>query len=129
MAHRACAGRSALRPAAAVRRLGKAETAYRKVTFHKEHLDQDQHLDAVLIGPGHPLYAAVDERLNEQLRGSAGSVAVYLDETATAPYRLHFFEVTLRGQTPAMSRRPCMASWWRCARRSIGRRLHRTALA
>ena len=39
----------------AVRRLGKADSAYRKITFHKEHLDQDQHLDAVLIGPGHPL--------------------------------------------------------------------------
>ena len=62
---------------AAVRRLGKAETAYRKVTFHKEHLDLDQHLDAVLIGPGHPLYAAVDERLNELLRSQVGGVAVF----------------------------------------------------
>ncbi|GAF83728.1 unnamed protein product, partial [marine sediment metagenome] len=44
----------------AVRRLGKPESSYRKVTFHKEHLDQDQHLDAVLSGPGHSLYAAVD---------------------------------------------------------------------
>jgi superfamily II DNA or RNA helicase len=35
-----------------VRRLGKPETAYRKVTFHKAHLDEDQHLDAVLLGPG-----------------------------------------------------------------------------
>ena len=52
---------------AAVRRLGKPETTYRKVTFHKEHLEMDQHIDAVLIGPGHPLYAAVDERLNEML--------------------------------------------------------------
>jgi len=26
--------------------------------FNKEHLDQDAHLDAVLIGPGHSLYAA-----------------------------------------------------------------------
>ena len=51
----------------AVRKLGKPEPSYRKVTFHKEHLDQDQHLDAVLLGPGHPLYAAVDEKLNERL--------------------------------------------------------------
>ncbi len=50
-----------------VRRLGKPEPTYRKITFHKEHLDEDQHLDAVLLGPGHPLYAAVDERLNEKL--------------------------------------------------------------
>ena len=57
---------------AAVRRLGKPETTYRKVTFHKEHLEMDQHIDAVLIGPGHPLYAAVDERLNEMLGAAHG---------------------------------------------------------
>ncbi len=34
----------------AVRKLGKLETSYRKATFRKEHLDQDQHLDAVLMG-------------------------------------------------------------------------------
>src|SRR5215471_20599896 len=44
-----------------VRRLGKPDTVYRKITFHKAHLDDDQHLDAVLVGPGHPLYAAIDE--------------------------------------------------------------------
>jgi len=33
-----------------------------RLTFHKDTLDDDQHLDAVLFGPGHPLYAAVDER-------------------------------------------------------------------
>jgi superfamily II DNA or RNA helicase len=83
---------------AAVRRLGKPEAAYRKVTFHKEHLDQDQHLDAVLIGPGHPLYAAVDERLNEMLNGLVGGLAMYTDTTSELPYRLHFFELTIRGQ-------------------------------
>ena len=30
----------------AVGRLGKAESSYRKVTFHKDHLEQDAHLDA-----------------------------------------------------------------------------------
>ena len=82
---------------AAVRRLGKPEESYRKVTFHKEHLDQDQHLDAVLLGPGHPLYAAVDERLNEELAGIVGGVAVYVDPLAEAPYRLHFFEMAICG--------------------------------
>ncbi len=51
----------------AVRKLGKAESSYRKVTFHKEHLEETAHVDAVLMGPGHPLYAAVDEKLNERL--------------------------------------------------------------
>jgi superfamily II DNA/RNA helicase len=39
----------------AVRKLGKPDSSYRKATFRKEHLEQDQHLDAVLLGPGHPL--------------------------------------------------------------------------
>jgi superfamily II DNA or RNA helicase len=82
----------------ASRRLGKAEPAYRKVTFHKEHLDQDQHLDAILVGPGHPLYAAVDERLNEMLANLVGNIAVYMDDESEIPYRLHFFEVAIRGQ-------------------------------
>ena len=83
---------------ASVRRLGKPETTYRKVTFHKEHLEQDQHLDAVLIGPGHPLYAAVDERLNEMLAALTAGVGVFVDTNSDAPYRLHFFEMAIRGQ-------------------------------
>ena len=61
----------------AVRKLGKPDPSYRKVTFRKEHLEQDQHIDAVLFGPGHPLYAAVDERLNEQFMGLAGGIGIY----------------------------------------------------
>jgi len=80
------------------RRLGKAEASYRKATFHKEHLDQNQHLDAALIGPGHPLYAAVDERLNEMHVGLLGTVATFLDQASEAPYYLHFFELSIRGQ-------------------------------
>ena len=79
--------------------LGKPETSYRKLTFYKEHLEQDQHLDAVLLGPGHPVYAAVDERLRESLRNIEGQTAVYMDSTADAPYRLHFYEISVRGQT------------------------------
>ena len=81
-----------------VRRLGKSEPAYRKLTFHKEHLENDQHLDAVLFGPGHPLYAAVDERLNEKLAPLLGAMALYLDVATQKPYRLHFFEISIRGQ-------------------------------
>ncbi|MCJ7544230.1 MAG: SNF2-related protein [Phycisphaerae bacterium] len=83
---------------ASVRRLGKPEASYRKLTFHKEHLDEDQHLDAVLSGPGHSLYAAVDERLNELFAPFAGQTAVFVDATTGRPYRLHFFEMSIRGQ-------------------------------
>jgi superfamily II DNA or RNA helicase len=82
----------------AVRRLGKSETSYRKVTFHKDHLELDQHVDAVLVGPGHALYAAVDERLNEILVESIGKTAVFSDPSSEEPYYLHFFEISIRGQ-------------------------------
>ncbi len=82
----------------AVRRLGKPEANYKKITFHKQHLDQNQHLDAVLLGPGHPLYSAVDERLNLLLAPIKGQTAFYIDPLATNPYRIHFFEISIKGQ-------------------------------
>jgi superfamily II DNA or RNA helicase len=81
-----------------VRHLGKPESTYRKITFHKEHLEQDQHVDAVLVGPGHPLYSAVDEKLNGRLAPLAGSTAFFVDAAAETPYLLHFFEISIRGQ-------------------------------
>ena len=82
-----------------VRRLGAPDVSYRKLTFYKEHLEQDQHLDAVLLGPGHPLYAAVDEKLNELLVGIVGQSAVFVDSATTTPYRLHFYETSILGKT------------------------------
>jgi len=81
-----------------VRRLGKAESSYRKITFHKHHLEQDAHLDAVLMGPGHPLYAAVDEKLNDRLALLVGGIGFYVDPLCREPYRLHFFEISIRGK-------------------------------
>jgi superfamily II DNA or RNA helicase len=81
-----------------VHRLGKADPSYRKVTFHKHHLEQSAHVDAVLMGPGHPLYAAVDEKLNEKLATLQGGIGFYVDPLTTEPYRLHFFEITIRGK-------------------------------
>jgi len=81
----------------AVRRLGKPKPIYRKITFHKDHLDMDQHLDAVLLGPGHPLYASVDEKLNEKLSSLLGHTGAFIDAMADYPYMLHFFEMTIRG--------------------------------
>jgi superfamily II DNA or RNA helicase len=83
---------------AAVRKLGKPETSYRKLTFHKHHLEEEAHADAVLLGPGHPLYAAVDERLRDRLAGLQGGAAVYVDPLAAGPYKLHFFEIAVRGK-------------------------------
>jgi SNF2 family DNA or RNA helicase len=82
----------------AIRRLGKPEASYRKLTFQKEHLEMDQHLDAILLGPGHPLYAAVDEKLGGQLAPYLGQTGVFVDPQAEFPHFLHFFEMTIRGQ-------------------------------
>jgi superfamily II DNA or RNA helicase len=81
-----------------VRHMGKPDTSYRKITFHKDHLEQDQHVDAVLLGPGHPLYSAIDEKLNERLASLAGATAFFVEAAADAPYVLHFFEISVRGQ-------------------------------
>ncbi|AXA37025.1 helicase (Snf2/Rad54 family) [Candidatus Sumerlaea chitinivorans] len=80
-----------------VLRLGKPERNYSKITFHKEHLEQDAHVDAVLVGPGHPLYAAVDEKLHSRLGALKGGVAVFIDPFCGEPYYLHFFEISIRG--------------------------------
>lgn len=82
----------------AVRRLGKPNSSYRKITFHKYHLEQDAHIDAELVGPGHPLYASVDEKLNERLNSLRGGTGFYIDPLAEAPYRLYFFEISIRGK-------------------------------
>lgn len=81
-----------------VQKVGKAESSYRKITFHKHHLEQDAHVDAVLMGPGHPLYAAVDERLNERLAGMIAGVGFFVDPLCREPYRIHFFEISIRGK-------------------------------
>lgn len=87
----------------AVRRLGAPKDAYRKVTFYKEQLTQDQHLDAELVGPGHALYAAVDETLTTRLRDLQGGVAAFVDARTDQPYQLHFLEIEIRGEERAGS--------------------------
>ncbi|PKN67836.1 MAG: hypothetical protein CVU57_01075 [Deltaproteobacteria bacterium HGW-Deltaproteobacteria-15] len=81
-----------------VQKIGKAESFYRKITFHKHHLELDAHLDAVLMGPGHPLYAAVDEKLNDRLAVGAGGTGFFVDPMCREPYHIHFFEISIRGK-------------------------------
>ena len=85
-----------------VKKFGKPETEYKKVTFHKEDLEKDQHIDAVLLSPGHPLYAVVDEKLLEKLKEFKGRCAVLLDLDTSDPYWLHFLEFSIvdeKGET------------------------------
>jgi len=78
-----------------VRRFGKPETEYKKVTFHKEDLEKDQHIDAILLSPGHPLYAVVDEKLLEKLEEFKGRSSILLDLSASNTYWLHFLEFSI----------------------------------
>jgi len=75
-----------------VKRFGKPATEYKKATFHKEDLEKDIHVDAVLLSPGHPLYAATDERLMIKLKDFKGMCSVFLDLNTLEPYWLHFLE-------------------------------------
>lgn len=78
-----------------VRRFGKPEEKYTKITFHKEHLEKDQHIDAVLVSPGHPIYAVVDEKLMNELKDLKGKCAVVVDLNTHEPYWIHFLEFSI----------------------------------
>lgn len=83
----------------AIRRLGTPEKNYPKLTFYKENLATAAHQDADLCSPGHPLFAAVAERLDAQLSETIShQAAVFIDADAEHPYRIHFFDVQVGGQ-------------------------------
>lgn len=80
-------------------RFGRPATRYPKFSFRKEITRKGEHLDAELISPGHPLFAALDEVLMRKLEGAAEGVTRYLDPFAPGPYRVHFFEVEVEAGT------------------------------
>lgn len=83
----------------AVRQLGTPEKHYPKLTFYKEHKSNPVHEDAELLSPGHPLCAAIAERLDLQLNEQVRSrTAIFIDADADQPYRIYFFEVQVAGQ-------------------------------
>jgi len=83
----------------AIRRLGTVEKNYPKLSFYKEQINNPNHQDAELLSPGHPLFAAIAERLDIELDNSicTGS-ALFLDADADEPYRIYFFEIQVAGQ-------------------------------
>jgi SNF2 family DNA or RNA helicase len=84
----------------AVQRFGSPRLEYRKLTFHKERLQEDRHLDAELLSPGHPLFAATVDELERQLAHVRQGTVAYVDPAAGEPYRLHFFELRVLGELP-----------------------------
>ncbi len=82
---------------AAVKRLGPPQDHYLKLTFRKEVRQRAEHEDAVLLSPGHPLYAATVEAMRERLRAAEGGVAPFMAPWATEPYAIHFFTYEVHG--------------------------------
>jgi superfamily II DNA or RNA helicase len=83
----------------AVTRFGRPETRYGKFTFRKEIARQSQHLDSDLVSPGHALFAAVDEVLNQKIEKFRGGTARFVDPFSPRPYHLHFYDVEVEGGT------------------------------
>jgi superfamily II DNA or RNA helicase len=83
----------------AVTRFGRPETRYGKFTFRKEIARQSQHLDSVLVSPGHALFAAVDEVLSQKIEKTRAGTARFLDPFSPKPYRLHFYDIEVEGGT------------------------------
>jgi hypothetical protein len=81
-----------------VKRLGRPEQTYRKLTFRKEERARAEHEDAVLLSPGHPFYAATAEVLDERLTDARSAVAFYVAPWATDAFAIHFFAYEVKGQ-------------------------------
>jgi len=82
---------------ASVKRLGRPQQRYRKLTFRKEQKARAEHEDAVLLSPGHPLFAALSESLLEKLAGFEGATSPFIAPWADEPYSIHFFVHHVQG--------------------------------
>jgi superfamily II DNA or RNA helicase len=93
-----------------VRRFGRALTRYGKFTFRKDVVRQREHMDADLVSPGHPLFAAVDEVLQRRIGRCREGIARFVDPFSPRSYRLHFFEIEVHGGTVDGRYEPAEAS-------------------
>jgi hypothetical protein len=79
---------------------GVPSQEYRKLTFDKTVQQRPEHQDAILLSPGHPLFAALTEVLTGDLRMTQGQAAVFVDPLTNESYRVHFFEVQIVSEEP-----------------------------
>ena len=70
---------------------------YPKLSFHKDLLVRKD-ADGELLSPIHPLYGAVEGRLERDLHALVGGTSVWHDPFEPQPYRVHFFELEILGQ-------------------------------
>ncbi|HZS92984.1 MAG TPA: helicase-related protein [Chloroflexota bacterium] len=86
---------------AAARRYGLPSVSYPKLTFRKQDLLRSEHADAELLSPGHPLFAAMVDDLEQRFKHADQGCAAFIDPTTQQEYRLHFFQVQVLGEEPA----------------------------
>jgi superfamily II DNA or RNA helicase len=78
---------------------------YRKLTFDKTVQQRPEHQDAVLLSPGHPLFAALSEVLQTDLEPAKGHAVIFVDPRAGESYQVHFFEVQIVSEEPVADTR------------------------
>src|SRR5207302_1299042 len=74
---------------------------YRKLTFDKAVQQRAEHTDAVLLSPGHPLFAALSEVLMGDLEPVRGHATIFVDARVSESYQVHFFEVQIISEEPS----------------------------
>lgn len=75
-------------------RFGRLGREYKQVVFDKEYLKSDP--TAEWVTPGHPLFEAVREDLQEHVRGDLAKGTVFFDVHRKVPARLHVFSAAIR---------------------------------
>ncbi len=73
---------------------GKLGKEYKQIVFDKSFLTQDPTLEWVT--PGHPLFEATRERVQEQVQTDLNKGAVFFDLHRSAPARLDVFSAAIR---------------------------------
>jgi len=74
-------------------RFGKLGTEYKQIVFDRQYLEKDARSEWVT--PGHPLFEAVRQMINEQSRQPMENGAVFYDLHAQAPYHLDVYVSTI----------------------------------
>lgn len=89
-----------------VQKNGRPLQRYGKLTLRKEVRKKAEHVDAELFSPGHPLFGAMAEVLDQKLAPSRQGAAVFIDPRTSATYALHFFEARVLGEAPGPAGQP-----------------------
>ena len=88
---------AALRPSFPTPHIGTVLRSYPKVTFRKEQAKRLEETE--FLGPGHPLFEAVLEKVLHEYMSALSRGALFIDPDASAPYLLWFLLGEVRDGT------------------------------